>query len=94
MEITLASNGLAEAEGEDDSEDLDAQDGDGHDDDDIQVRDDPVVHCFVATLKIIMNSIFTENNCAKNMTKTATQITKGLSINASFINREECNKCQ
>ena len=51
MEISLASDGLAEAECEDDSEDLDAEDGDGHDDDDVQVRDDPVVYRFVAALK-------------------------------------------
>ncbi len=58
MEIPLASNGLAETEGEDDSEDLDTEDGDGHYDDDVQVRDDPVVHCFVATLKIIVQRYF------------------------------------
>jgi hypothetical protein len=62
MEISFASDGLAEAECEDDSKDLDAEDGDGHDDDDVQVRDDPVVHCFVAALQIILDILDDNEN--------------------------------
>jgi hypothetical protein len=50
VEVSFATDGLAEAEGEDDAEDLDAEDGDGHDDDDVQVRDDPIVDSLVAAL--------------------------------------------
>jgi hypothetical protein len=58
MEISFASDSLAEAECEDDSKDLDAEDGDGHDDDDVQVCDDPVVHRFVAALEIIIDILY------------------------------------
>ena len=51
VEVSLVAHGLAEAEGEDDAEDLDPKDGHRHDDHDVQVSDDPVVDSLVAALK-------------------------------------------
>lgn len=51
VKVALVSHGLAQAEGEDDAEDLNSEDGDGHDDHDVQVGDDPIVDGLVATLK-------------------------------------------
>ena len=57
VEVALVAHGLAEAEGEDDAEDLDPQDGHRHDDHDVQVGDDPVVDSLVAALKGKITSV-------------------------------------
>ncbi len=51
MKVSFVADRLAKAKCENDSENLNSEDRHGHDDHDVQVRDDPVVHRLVATLK-------------------------------------------
>jgi hypothetical protein len=51
MKVSFIADRLAKAKGENDSENLNSEDRHRHDDHDVQVRDDPVVHRLVATLK-------------------------------------------
>ena len=51
MKVPFIADSFAKTKRENDSENLNSEDRHGHDDHDVQVRDDPVVHRLVATLK-------------------------------------------